>query len=414
MFRNRDVDSPYAWLRLGISILLSAIGCVGMWSVVVVLPAVQTTFHVDRAAASMPFTLTMIGFGVGGVVMGRLADRFGVMLPLLIGAVSLGVGYFLASLSHGLTEFSAAYLLIGLFGVAATYVPLIADVSHWFERRRGIAVALCASGNYIAGSFWPPLIETLNRAQGWRATHVTVAILCLTVMPLLALLLRGRPPVHTAERAAAAVAVNRRIDLPPGVLQTLLAIAGLACCVAMSMPQVHIVAYCSDLGYGAIRGAEMLSLMLGFGIISRIGSGFLADRLGGVATLAIGSAAQMLALILYMLSDGLTSLYVISALFGLFQGGLVPSYPIIIRESFPVQQAGTRVGIVIMMTLLGMALGGWLSGVIFDMTGSYRIAFANGVAWNALNLLIALYLLARSPFIVRRSATARHAGSAAE
>ncbi|HEX2943295.1 MAG TPA: MFS transporter [Rhodopila sp.] len=415
MFRHRDVDSPYAWLRLVIAILLSAIGCVGMWSVVVVLPAVQAEFHVDRAAASMPFTLTMIGFGVGGVVTGRLADRFGVMLPMMIGAVSLGAGFLLASLSSGLAQFSAAYLLIGLLGVAATYVPLLADVSRWFERRRGIAVALCASGNYLAGSLWPPVIEALTRAHGWRVTHAIVGIFCLVVMPLLALLLRGRPPAHAPHHVAAASAVaNRRIDLPPGILQTLLAIAGLGCCVAMSMPQVHIVAYCTDLGYGAARGAEMLSLMLGFGIISRIGSGFLADRLGGVATLAIGSAAQMLALILYLLSDGLTSLYVISALFGLFQGGLVPSYPIIIRESFPAQQAGARVGIVIMMTLLGMALGGWMSGVIFDMTGSYRVAFANGVAWNALNLLIALYLLTRSPFIARRSATAPHARSAAE
>ena len=201
--------------------------------------------------------------------------------------------------------------------------------------------------------------------------------------------------------------------MPPRVLQTLLAVAGLACCVAMSMPQVHIVAYCGDLGYGPARGAQMLSLMLSFGIVSRIGSGFLADRLGGLATLLIGSFAQMVALTLYLMMDGLTSLYVISALFGLFQGGLVPSYAIIVRESFPAREAGGRVGIILMMTLLGMALGGWMSGVIFDLTGSYRAAFANGVAWNGLNFLIALFLFFRSPATAPRSATAPHAGSAA-
>jgi len=178
-------------------------------------------------------------------------------------------------------------------------------------------------------------------------------------------------------------------------LQTVLVIAALSCCVAMSMPQVHIVAYSSDLGYGPARGAQMLSLMLACGIVSRVGSGFLADRIGGVGTLLLGSVLQGVALILYLLFDGLTSLYVVSALFGLFQGGIVPSYALIVREYFPPQEAGTRVGIVIMSTLIGMSLGGWLSGVIFDLTHSYRAAFAHGLAWNGLNVAIALWLIQR-------------------
>ena len=183
--------------------------------------------------------------------------------------------------------------------------------------------------------------------------------------------------------------------MSPVALQVLLSIAGFACCVAMSMPQVHIVAYCGDLGYGVARGAEMLSLMLGFGIISRVGSGFIADRFGGLATLVLGSAAQMLALLLYLSFSGLTSLYVISALFGLVQGGIVPSYAIIIREYLPAREAGMRFGMVIMATLFGMAFGGWISGMIFDVTGSYRAAFANGALWNFLNVCIALALLTR-------------------
>ena len=193
--------------------------------------------------------------------------------------------------------------------------------------------------------------------------------------------MRRRIESHHSD-AAGAAAARRQAEAPfsPLTLQVLLCIAGVACCVAMSMPQVHIVAYCGDLGYGVARGAEMLSLMLAFGIISRIASGFIADRIGGVRTLLLGSVLQGAALFLYLWFDGLTSLYVISALFGLFQGGIVPSYAIIVREYFPPREAGTRLGLVLMATLLGMALGGWMSGLIFDLTGSYRAAFLNGLA----------------------------------
>jgi MFS family permease len=393
---GREIDSGYAWFRLAISILLSMLGGVGTWSVVVALPAVQAEFGAARGGASLPFTLTMIGFGVGGVVMGKVTDRFGVVVPLLVGAGALGLGYMLASIAGSLAQFAVAYgLLIGTFGAASTFVPLMADISRWFERRRGIAVALCASGNYIAGAFWPPVVEFLIQTTGWRTAHMWIGAICVVFMVPLALLLRSPAPVRAANAPPLSSRFPRAVHLAPGTLQGLLAIAGLACCVAMSMPQVHIVAYCGDLGYGVVNGARMLSVMMGFGIISRIASGFVADRLGGMMTMAIGSAAQMTALTLYLTSDGLVSLYVISAMFGLFQGGLVPSYAIVIRENFPASEAGTRVGLVMMMTLLGMALGGWMSGAIFDLTGSYRAAFANGVAWNALNLAIAMFLLSR-------------------
>jgi MFS family permease len=183
------------------------------------------------------------------------------------------------------------------------------------------------------------------------------------------------------------------LGLSPTALMVLLSVAGVACCVAMSMPQVHIVAYCTDLGYGPARGAEMLSAMLGFGIISRIASGFIADRIGGLWTMLLGSALQGVALLLYLLFNGLTSLYVISALFGLFQGGIVPSYAIIIREYFPAREAGSRVSLVLMSSVLGMALGGWVSGEIYDLTRSYQAAFLNGIAWNLINMSIAVWLL---------------------
>ena len=395
MKARRTVDSPYAWFRLAIAIIVSAIGGVGMWSVVVALPAVQAEFGVARGGASLPFTLAMIGFALGGVLMGRLSDRFGILLPLLGGAVALGLGYAAAGLSTSLWQFALAYGVIGLLGCAATFVPLVADVSLWFERRRGIAVALCACGNYLAGAIWPPVVEYFIRTAGWRATHFAIAAFCVATMLPLSLLLRGMPPRNAFSLAAVARADTEAFGLSRTSLTTVLAVAGVCCCVAMSMPQVHIVAYCGDLGYGVARGAQMLSLMLGLGIVSRIASGFVADRIGGLATLLIGSLAQMTALGLYLLMNGLASLYVISALFGLFQGGIVPSYAIIVRECFPPKEAGARTGVVMMATLFGMALGGWMSGAIFDLTGSYRAAFANGVVWNMANAAIAGWLLLR-------------------
>jgi MFS family permease len=393
------VDSTYAWLRLVVAAALSTIGSVGMWSIPVALPTVQTEFGVARGEASLPFTLAMMGFAFGGVALGRLSDRFGIRAPLAFGAVAIGLGFVAAGLASSLTLFALAYVLIGC-GTSATFGPMMADLSQWFTRRRGIAVAIASSGNYVAGAIWPPTIEHFISHDGWRATHIGIGMLCVVTMLPLLLALRRPTPAHSSAAEASASAAQGSIGLTPNALQALLCVAGLACCVAMSMPQVHIVAYCGDLGYGPARGAEMLSVMLGFGIISRLGTGFIADRIGGVATLLMGSALQGVALVLYFFFDGLFSLYVISALFGLFQGGIVPSYAIIIREYFPPREAGTRIGLVIMATLFGMALGGWMSGAIFDYAGSYRAAFGNGIAWNLLNVSIATWLLLRS---VRRA-----------
>lgn len=389
-------DSTAAWLRLTAAVVLSTIGGVGMWSVVVALPAIQAEFGVDRAAASMPYTLTMLGFAAGGVVMGRLADRFGITVPIIVSTLALGAGYIAVGNAATLWQVAIAHgLLIG-FGCSATFGPLMADISHWFTRRRGIAVAIAAAGNYLAGTIWPPVVQHFIASDGWRATYIGIGLFCLATMLPLSLELRRRIGGQHAA-AASAEAARRQADLPlsPRALQILLFIAGLSCCVAMSMPQVHIVAYCGDLGYGVARGADMLSLMLGFGIVSRVASGFIADRIGGVRTLLLGSVLQGTALFFYLFFDGLASLYVISALFGLFQGGIVPSYAIIVREYFPAKEAGARIGIVLMASLFGMALGGWMSGYIFDLAGSYRAAFFNGLGWNAVNGTIVLWLLFR-------------------
>ncbi|MFM7533762.1 MAG: MFS transporter [Rubrivivax sp.] len=375
------------------------LGSSAMYVVAVVLPVVQAEFGVARSEASLPYTLLMIGFGVGGVLMGRLADRHGVMVPLLLGAAGLGLGFAGAALAPNILVFAILHgVLLGLLGSSATFAPLVADTSAWFVRRRGIAVAICASGNYLAGAIWPPIVQAVVESHGWRTAYFGLALLCAVAMPLLALALRPRAPAAIPAPVTAlrtAVPSDRPFGLSLNAAQVLLCVAGVACCVAMSMPQVHIVAYCGDLGYGAARGAEMLSLMLACGIASRLISGAICDRIGGLRTLLLGSVLQGVALLLFIPFDSLVSLYVISALFGLFQGGIVPSYAIIVREYFPAHEAGARVGTVLMCTLLGMALGGWMSGKVFDLTGSYHAAFINGVAWNLVNLVVVLVLLAR-------------------
>jgi MFS family permease len=390
-------DSGRAWLRLAATVLIATIGGVGMWSVVVVLPAVQAEFGVPRAEAALSFTLAMVGLAFGGVIMGRLLDRFGIMGPLALGAAALSLGYIGAASAGSLATFAIAHAVIG-FGCSVTLGPLMVDISNWFIRRRGVAVTLCSSGNYIAGAVWPPLVQHTTALYGWRATHIGIAMFSGAAMVLIGLIaLRQRAPAVSLKAGSEVRAgTPASFGLSPGALQTLLAVASVGCCVAMAMPQVHIVAYCGDLGYGVARGADMLALMMAFGIVGRIGSGFIADQVGGLPTLMLGSALQGVALLLYLVFDGLTSLYAVSALFGLFQGGIVPCYAIIVREYFPAKEAGARIGVVLMASLFGMALGGWLSGYIFDLTGSYRAAFFNGLGWNAANGAIVLWLLFRS------------------
>jgi MFS family permease len=388
-------DSRQAWVRLVLALVIGSVGAVGMWSVVVVIPVVQAEFGASRGAVSLAFTLTMFGFGLGGVITGKITDRFGIVMAMALSIAFLGVANLLAGLSTMLWQFVAVYFLIGL-GTSATFAPLMAEASHWFERYRGLAVTIVASGNYVAGTIWPPIVSFGIQTVGWRMTHIALGIVCASVMTILVLVLRAQIGDDKVRNHANAPPPRVDLNLSTNTLTVLLSLASIACCVAMAMPQVHIVAYCGDLGYGVARGAEMLSLMMACGIVSRIGSGFLADRIGGIYTLLIGSLAQGFALVFYLFFDSLTSLYLISAMFGLFQGGIVPSYAIIVREAMPAAEAATRVGIVIFASVFGMSFGGWVSGVIFDATGSYAAAFANGVAWNALNFAIVVTLLIRA------------------
>jgi len=367
-----------------------------MWVVVIVLPDIQQEFKIDRGTASIPFALTMVGFAIGNWVMGHVVDRYGITKTIILAATVNTAGYIAAMYVNSVYYLSILQFFIGL-GTAAAFGPLIADTSHWFLKRRGIAVALIASGNYFSGAIWPPLFNNTLQSDGWRDVYWILALSTVFIMIPLSFLLAKKISEETARISDAASSDKRQnVSISPKALTILLSIAGIGCCVAMSMPQVHIVAFCIDLGFGPAVGAEMLSLMLIGGIISRLINGILADKLGGVYTLLIGSTLQCIALFLYLPFDGLVSLYIVSLVFGLSQGGIVPSYAIIIREYLPGVDAGTRVGFVMMCTIMGMAIGGWMSGWIYDLTGSYAAAFWNGIVWNFLNIAIVLFLITRN------------------
>ena len=383
------IDTKESWVRLIVIFLIASVGNVGMWSIVTVMPSIEHEFFLDRSQASLPYTTTMIGFAIGNWIFGRLLDRYG-LFYILVGATFFIVGgFFSAALTKSIFAFSITQFFLGM-GTAGSFAPLISEVSHWFKKYRGIAVAVVASANYFSGAMSTLiLVETLN-SYGWRLVYLLLGLSCLVVIIPLGFILNKHKILKNSDFVLSNVEYIS--TLKTNNLTYLLGFAGISCCVAMSMPQVHIVSYCVGLGFGTIVGGQMLSLMLIGGVFSRLVFGFVADKLGGIKTLLLGSMLQCLALFLYLLFDGLVSLYFVSFLFGLSQGGIVPSYAIVVREFMPEGEAGSKIGFVIMMTIVGMAFGGLLSGWIFDITGSYRAAFVNGILWNFLNFGIVIFI----------------------
>jgi len=404
--RNR-IREVYPLIRLATVLALMTLGCSAMYAGVMVLEPLALELDTGRGNSSLIYGTFMIGFALGGVVMGQLADRMGIMIPALIGSLALPAGFYLAAHASSILEICLAFsLLCGFLGSSFSMAPLIADISHWFSRRRGLAVGIAFSGSYVAGAIWPPILQRMFDAQGWRESFVDLALLTLILMALLSLLLYPRSPIN--EQLPTASSANSNLTnsaISAGTLQSLIYLAGFGCCVAMAMPQVHIVPYVMDLGHPAIRGAEMLGLMLGFGVISRIGSGWLSDRIGGLATLVLGSALQLAVLIAFLTGNSLVFLYGISIAFGLSQGGIVPSYTIILRAFFPPKQAGWRISTSFLFTVAGMAFGGWIAGLLYDLTGSYTVSFLNAIGFNILNLWIAASLLKKSGAIGTRAST---------
>jgi len=389
------IESRAGWTVAIASMCIMAVGFGTPYVVVVALKPMTLEMGWPRAVPSLALALAYLGAGAGGIAAGWIADRVGVMVPALVGSVMVGTGAMVASGGSEWQLYVGHGLMIGLLGNAATFAPLMANVSRWFDRNRGAALALVATGQQLAGAMWPPLFRYTIDAVGWRRTLFWYGAFALVSMVPISLLLRLPPGWTPGRQAAERVRSDRIVGLPPNLVQALICAAIVCCCVAMTMPMSHVVAFCSDLGYAPARGAEMLSLLLACAFVSRMVWGRLSDRIGGLRTVLLGSACQASFLALYLVVDNLIGLYFVSAAFGLGFGGIVPSYALAIRELYPAREAGWRMGAVFLGGLGGMALGGWLGGYVFDLTGSYRPAFLIGVLFNLVNLCLVGALLLR-------------------
>ena len=396
MFKDYSQDSFYAWFRLFITLIIGSSLNIGMWAIVIALPDIQSDLDYNRAEVSSLVAFTMLGFALGNFLLGRLVDLYGMSFTLILSALIALGGFFVSSITNSFAVLGFCHIMIGL-GTAAGFGPLMSDISFWFSKNRGIAVSVAASGNYLSGIVWPFLIRiAVDEPGDWRSQYVFFGIIVVSfTIPLALLLLRKIDQKFIEkDRQQAESNLSGKV-ISPKVLVSILLLASFSCCVAMSMPQIHIVALCVDLGFGPLVGTNMLSLMLIGGIFSRIFSGIAVDYFGGLKVLLIGSGLQCLALFLFLPFDRLVPLYTVSLIFGLAQGGIVPSYAVIIREFLPPKNAASKVGLLLMATIFGMAFGSWLSGYIYDQTGSYQLAFWNGITWNILNLALVLFIISR-------------------
>ena len=393
-----SVEVPYGWIVIGASLLLHSVALGAPNILFVTLKPIAADLGSARWVPSMAYSLMMLGAGTGGIAMGWWMDKRGILQPVLFGSVMIALGALVASLSEDrLGLWVANGLLIGLLGKSAMIAPLIANATRWFDRRRGMAIAIIASGQGLSGAIWPPLVRYLNDAVGWRETYLYFSIFALCTMLPLAWLIRPRPPVSPHRPSLHGNHEDGRVlGLPSNLVQGVLWLAVIGCCTAMAMPVVHLVSHGTDLGHPAARAAELLSVLMVTGFFSRIGFGMLADRIGAVPTLLIASASQAVMLVVFSMVESLTGLYIAAALFGLGFAGIMPCYPLILRMWFPVSQIGWRIAAQFLFAALGMALGGWMAGQLFDLTGSYTPAFLFGLAFNVMNFVLIASLYMRS------------------
>ncbi|MDE0940881.1 MAG: MFS transporter [Alphaproteobacteria bacterium] len=395
--QDTSIEVRYGWVILFVSLIIHTIGLGAPNILFVTLKPIAEDLGTARAVPSFAYSLLMVGTGIGGIGMGWWLDKRGVMQPVLFGAVMIALGSFLAAQSEGKWSlYLANGVLIGLLGKAAMIAPLVANATRWFDRRRGLAIALIASGQGVAGVIWPPVVRYLNDAGGWRDVYQYYGIFALVTMVPLALFLRPKPPAAALGPATGNVSQTHQVlGLSSNTVQISMWIAVVGCCAAMAMPNVHLFSYATDLGFAPVRAAELLSVLFGAAFFSRLGFGMLADRIGGVRTLLIGSSCQAVMLLVFSQVDTLSGLYIAAFMFGLGFSGIMPCYALLIRLYFPVHQAGWRIAAQYLFAALGMALGGWLGGAIFDYTGSYSDAFLVGVCFNLVNLVVIAFLYSR-------------------
>ena len=381
----------------------------GMFLLVVSLKQMAGDFDWPRTVPSLAYALFFAGTGVGGIAMGYWFDRSGAGPVTLLGLTMIGAGAVLVSSIDSRWQLYLVYgVMIGLLGYASIYGPLCINVMRWFEHRRGFAVGVVTAGEGIGGAIWPPVFRYFNETVGWRETYLWFGVFVLvTALPLSVVLWRRMPARDAGSRdaggrivdshAVAPTTAKRAIGLSAFATQTAICLAIVGCCVSMAIPVAHLVAHASDLGHATARAAEMLAIALLISTVIRLVVGALVvDRFGGLAALLVFSAVQTAAMLFYAMVDGMLALYTVSALFGIGYGGINICYPVLVREHLPPAEAGRRLGVILLFGALGMALGGWLAGYIFDSTGSYTPAFLVGAAFNVANLIIVLGLINRT------------------
>jgi MFS family permease len=385
--RHDSIEVPYGWVIVFASLALHSIGLGAPNILFIALKPIAADLGSLRTVPSFAYSLLMIGTGIGGIFMGLWMDKRGVVYPVLFGSIMIAMGAFLASHSEGRWGLYVANgALIGLFGKAAIIAPLIANATRWFDKRRGLAIAIISSGQGVAGTVWPPVLRYITDAEGWRDTYFYYGVFVLATMVPLALLLRHKPKAAGPGQRHATEHRQQILGMSPNAVHVILCLATIGCCAGMAMPIVHLVSHATDLGFARARAAELLSVMFATAFFSRLAFGMLADRIGGVRTMLIGSSCQAIMLVVFAFVESHTGLYIAAFLFGLGFAGIMPCYPLIIRTLFPVGELGWRIGWQYLFAAIGMALGGWLGGAIFDVTGSYSYAFLTGVGFNLMNL----------------------------
>ena len=397
-YRLPSIESRASWVAAGITLAILSLVYGSTLVIVVGLRAMEADLGVPRSVLALAGSLTWVGTGLGGIAMGWLADRIGIRNSVLMGAIMVAAGLALCATGRIWALYLGQGALIGFFGMGAIYPPLLIYVSRWFDRRRGTAVALISSGQYVAGVVWPAVFERLISGPGWRAVYLVFAVIVfLGVLPLTLLFLKPAPsPVFAGTTAGRATARHRQVlGLPPNAVQAILCVAGACCCVPMSIPQGHLVAFCGDIGLGAATGAMMLSVLLGCAFFSRQFWGAFADRHGGLKTVLAGSACQAVSIGAFLLTQNEAGLFLIAAAYGFGFSGIIPAYVIAIRDLFPSSEASWRVPLVLFTAMSGMAFGSWFAGALYDHFGYYAPAFGSGVLFNVLNLALIGFLVAR-------------------
>ena len=390
-----SVESRASWIAAALTIAILSISYGAPLVIVVGLKSIVAALGADRSVVALAAALVWVGTGIGGIVMGWVADRIGVRRTVIFGALMTALGLAVSAIGRVWTLYLGHALLIGFLGGGALYPPLLIYISRWFDRGRGTALALISSGQYIAGVVWPSLFQRALPWLGWQYVMLIFTGAVLLIVPM-ALLLRPPPrPGHAVGAAAIGFRGTAALRLRPQTVQALLCAASFLCCVPMAMPSSHLVAFCSDLGIAPAQGAAMLSVLLGCAFLSRQFWGWLADRIGGLGTVFLGSTCQAVAIAAFSVTRNETALFTIAAAYGLGFSGIIPAYAMAVREFFPSSEASWRIPTLLFSGMSGMAFGSWFAGALYDYFGFYAPAFAAGALFNLGNLAVVGFLLQR-------------------